>query len=257
MYHNSIKNPLQILTRSGGLMFACAIILLVFQASSQPNAMLERSMSGIRSIETFKCAMVRKQTYKGINKTASCAFYHDRPKGKFAYIYTSPFDYSFWIDGDAVCGMNRNKKRGYNAKSSTDFSNYCSLLESIHVCGPLFQFEKLDTLRVSLKASVDDFLYFEYPVCAGREVLKVDRNKNIIVLIETFDSTGAVRRQTVFEYDTTKQKVPVFPKKIITRRNPTGYIQTDTLILTKVEINKGIKESVFAPPPFAAIEMGK
>jgi hypothetical protein len=238
---------------------ACLFSLVIAAAHtfSQPAAMLETALAGIRSVKTLHCSMVRKQSYKGINKTASCSFFYDRHKGKFAYVYASPYEYSFWVDDSTVCGVNRNHKRGYAVKAAVDSFGFGPLFESVHICAPLFSFERMDTLRVSLKASINDFLYFERPVGAGREVLKVNRNKKFITLMETFDSTGSVRRQTVFEYDTAQGKTPRFPRKIITRKNTTGIIETDTLLFAKVEIDKNIKESVFIPPAFTDVRTGK
>jgi hypothetical protein len=235
-------------------MFISAI--LVTQVFSQPAAILEKSLAEMRKIKSLRCSIIRKQSYSGVIKTAQCSFYYDRQKEKYAYIYASPYEYSFWADDSTVCGVERGKKRGYRITAAADSLRYHSLIESIHLCEPVFHFEKQDTLHVSLKASIDDFLFFDCPAGAGKEVIKINRNKNLVDLIETFDSTGALRRQTIFEWDTTKGKTPSFPKKIISRGNSTGAIETDTLIFSKVEINKSLKESVFAPPPFANVGMG-
>jgi hypothetical protein len=192
-----------------------------------------------------------------VSKIAQCVFYYDGQKGKYAYIYASPYEYSFWADDSMVCGVQRGKKIGYVMRASADSLGYRSLLGSINVCSPLVQFGRTDTLRVSLKASIDDFLYFEFPAGLNREVVKIDRNRGAITLRETFDSAGAVRRQTIFEYDTTKSKNTWFPRKMIVRGNSAGAIETDTLIFTKVEIDKGIKESVFVIPAFTDIGRGK
>jgi hypothetical protein len=217
----------------------------------QPAAILEKALAQMRSVRTLRCTITRKQAYKGICKTAQCVFYHDRPAAKFAYVYSSPFEYSFWTDGSSVCGVQRGKKRGYTVTAAADSISYRSLLSSIHICEPLFHFERTDTLRVSLKASIDDFLYFECALGGGNEALKIDRNRNVVTLIEAFDRLGAVRQQTVFEYDSARGKPPWFPRRIITRGNGAGAIETDTLIFTKVEINKPLQASVFVPPPFA------
>jgi outer membrane lipoprotein-sorting protein len=251
------RNSLQTANHAVLLSGALTVALFAVPACPQPAVVLEKALSHIRSMKTLSCSFVRKQSYQGINKTAKGAFYHDRRKGKFVYVYASPYDYSFWVDDSAVCGLDRNGKRGYVTKASIDSRRYRSLLESVHICGPRFKFDRMDTLRVSFKASIDDFLYFECPTGSGREVLKVNRNGNCITLIETFDSGGAVMRQTIFEYDTTNGKAAMFPKKIITRGNETGAIETDTLLFSKVEINKKIKEAVFLPPAFTEIGIGK
>ncbi len=250
---NQNNCTLRVLLRASVLI----VVLPVTQVVCQPAAMLEKAFAEIRSIKSLSCSILRKQSYKGIGKTAQCSFFYDRQKGRFAYVYVSPYEYSFWADDSMVCGVQRGKKRGYIVKAAADSVGFRALLESVHVCGPLFQGEKNDVGRVSLKASIDDFLYFERSDGIGREVVKIDRNKKAVMLIETFDSAGALRRQTLFEYDSAKVRNAWFPKRVITRANPTGKIETDTLLFSKVEINKGIKESVFVVPAFTDIGRGR
>lgn len=239
------------------LVITTVVVCVTGRPSAQPAVMLEKALSDIRHVKTFSCSIVRKQSYKGFKKTAQCAFHYDRQLGKSSYVYAPPYDYSFWVDDSAVCGVKRNGKQGYFIKASADSSRYRMLLESIHLCHPLFQFAAVDTLRVFLKASIDDSLYFEYPAGSGREVVKVDKNRNVVTLMETFDSTGAVRKQTIFEYETKKGKTSPFPSKIVTRGNTAGAIETDTLLLSKLEIDKNLDESVFMPPTFTRLAIGR
>jgi hypothetical protein len=227
------------------------------QLFAQPAVMLEHALSDMRRVNTLSCSIVRKQSYKGVQKTALCAFHYNRQKGKSNYVYASPYDYSFWVDDSAVCGVKRTGNQGYRVAAASDSRRYRSLLESIHLCRPLFRFAAIDTLRVSLKASIDDSLYFEYPAGSGREVVKVDKGRNVVTLMESFDSTGAVRRQTLFEYETKKGMTSRIPSRIVTRGNATGFIETDTLLLTHLEINKGLDESLFRPPSFVDRGIGQ
>jgi hypothetical protein len=236
----------------GVIMPAILVVVLCMtgQLFAQPAVMLERALSDMRRVKTFSCSIIRKQCYKGVVKTALCAFHYNRQKGKSSYVYAAPYDYSFWVDDSAVCGVKRNGNQGYRVTASSDFRRYRTLLESIHLCRPLFRFVAIDTLRVSLKASIDDSLYFEYPAGSGREVVKVDRGRNVVTLMESFDSTGAVKRQTLFEYETKNGKTARIPRQIVTRGNATGFIETDTLLLSHLEVNKGLAESIFTPPSF-------
>jgi hypothetical protein len=224
------------------------IICLTCQLRAQPAVMLEKTLAPIRRVQTVSCSIVRKQSYKGFQKTAHCEFHYSRKQGKFAYIYAPPYDYSFWIDDSAVCGVKRDDNQGYRIAALSNASKYRTLQESVHLCRPLFQCAEIDPRQVSLKASIDDSLYFEYPAGNGREVVKVDQRRNVVEFIETFDSTGALRRQTLFKYESKKGKAPLFPCQIVTRDNTTGVIETDTILITNVEINKDIEDSVFMLP---------
>jgi hypothetical protein len=235
--------------------FIFLVLYMAQPATTQPAVMLEKAIDNFRRVQTFSCSIIRKQSYNGFKKTAQCEFHYSRKQGKFTYVYASPFDYSFWIDDSTVCGVKRGGNRGYRIAGAIDSVKYRALLESIHLCRPLFQFAAIDTLRVSLIASIDDSLYFQYPAGGGREVVKVDKGRNVVTLMETFDSAGVLRKQTLFTYETKKGKTSPFPSHIITRGNAAGDIETDTLLLAKVEVNKSIKESVFTPPVFADVLM--
>ncbi len=229
--------------------------LFITQSFSQPTAMLEKALSRINAVKTLQCAIVRKQTFKGVNKIAKCDFYFDRQQGKFSYVYASPYAYSFWVDDAAICGVSRTNNEGYRASAGEDPSRYGDLIGSVHLCRQLFQLSRRDAPPVSLKARINQFLYFERSSGEEKEVIQVDLRINSVTLIETFTTTGKVLRQTFFVYAPTKGKPSAVPQKIITREIKAGIIETDELFFTNVEINKNIQPAVFLPPMYAGISV--
>jgi|GEM_PF-1705470 len=228
------------------------ISCLAASAFAQPAAILRNALGAVRSIGAVSCSVVRKQSCNGVVKISRCFFCFDRETGRWAYTYAKPFDYTFIANDSTITGVNRRSKQGYCVNAVSAPARFNELLASVHLFGPLLRFTRMDTLAVSLKASINDFLYFERETGEGREIIKADRAKNAIVLVEMIDSSDNVRRQTVFEYDTASKKA-LFPNKIIVRQNPAGTISVDTLLISKVEINKKLKASAFEIPAFVEI----
>ena len=222
-------------------------------SKAQPSAMLEQALRGVRSISTLTCTMVRTQSFNGVRKTSRCDFFFDRQQGRRAYRYAPPYEYMFTADDSVFRGVNRKTGQGYSVTTAADASHYKALLGSIDMTWPLLRLAGTDTLDLTLKASINDFLYFERPLDEGNEMIKVDRGRGAVVGIEWFDKNGNVRCQTTFDYDTTAGKKPLFPRRIAVKQNPTGIITVDTLMVSKVEINKKLKESAFAVPEFKPI----
>jgi outer membrane lipoprotein-sorting protein len=221
------------------------IAATVARTEAQPSAMLEEALRGVRSISTLSCAMVRIQSFNGVRKTSRCDFFFDRQRGRRAYSYAAPYEYTFTADDSVFCGVNRKSGQGYSVTTAGDASHYKALLGSIDMTWPLLRLAGTDTLDLTLKASINNFLYFERPLDEGNEMIKVDRGRGAVVGIEWFDKSGDVRCQTTFDYDTTGGKKPLFPRRIAVKQNPTGIIFVDTLLISKVKINKKLKESAF------------
>ena len=202
---------------------AWALLFGASASTAQPAAMLENALRGVRSIGTLTCLIARKQSCGGVEKSSRCECTFDHNGGRCCYAYASPYEYTFTVSDSEVVGVNRKSKQGYKVKLVSEPARFRELLESVHLLGPLLQFGRMDTLIVSLKASIGDFLYFQRDAGAAHELIKADRAGNAVVLVETSDSTGAVTRQTVFEYDASSGKRAVFPRKVIIRQNPAGF----------------------------------
>ena len=227
-----------------------AWLLCAAPCCGQPAATLEKALSGVRSIATLHCSAIRKQSFDGEIKTVRLDFYFDRQGYNWAYVYAAPYAYTFAANDSMLRGVNRKTKTGYCVKNSVNGRRYRELVESTHLLAPLLQFTRMDTLAVDLKASVDNFLYFQRPTATGSEGIKVDAVKNSIRVVETFDETGCVRWQTFCVYDTVKAPQAAWPVMLVSKRIVAGSIQIDSLLFTKIEIDKKIKASVFDLPPF-------
>jgi hypothetical protein len=200
-----------------------------------------------RRISSVECTIIRKNACNGFSKVAKGRFFYDAAAGAAAYEYGAPFGFRFIINDTAMFGIDARHGGGYTARRGEGPRGCDDLYESVHFFDAFLRCVNTDTASMIMAGQTDDHRYYARKDRYATDVLAYSRESGALDCIESFDDQGEMYRQIKARYDE-QGRVYDFPVRIVIRKRCSGVLTSDTVLISRALVNKGVSGNAFTLP---------
>ena len=213
------------------------IAVLYANGLATPDSTLDKTISELRNISTFRAQIHRIQIYKDFTQTAEG--YVNYNKEAISYKFTSPGKFLMIHTDSLLYSINLNKLTGHKERITKDLT-----LRKSDLLSRFFCLTDISRNGLLFQGSYDSVLVFRNNrTKIFKEYVGLDRNTGRLSVLEWFDVNDVLLEQTEFQY----KKGPV-PVSIVTRSFEGGNLLVDSLLLIHPRVNVDISKEMFKIP---------